>query len=155
MKQVINSPIGNMLLTWSQDGLHKLHFTNKKRSSSHPEESSHQAVEQIEEYFAGRRKTFDLTLNPDGTPFQKKVWKKLNTLNYGETCNYQEIAVQLGDVKSIRAVAAAIAKNPLLLVIPCHRVVGKNGALTGFSGEVWRKKYLLEHEQNSYQTKLF
>lgn len=155
VQQIITSPLGNIILSWSHDALTALHFTEEAVSTTSPKTPLHGVNLQLADYFAGRRKTFDLPLNPAGTPFQKKVWQELSTLGYGKTCNYQEIANRLGASNATRAVATAIAKNPLLLVIPCHRVLGKNGTLTGFSAGLWRKKYLLEHEQQAYQTQLF
>lgn len=155
MQQVINSPLGNILLSWSSEGITELHFTSEALSDLTDSSPYHQANQQLQEYFDGSRRDFNLPLNPSGTPFQKKIWDELRRLNYGEACTYQELARRLEAPKSVRAVAAAIAKNPILLLIPCHRVLGKNGTLTGFSGALWRKKYLLEHEQNSYQTRLF
>ena len=85
-------------------------------------------------------------LHPSGTEFQKKVWQELLNIPFGKTCSYLELSKKLGDVKAIRAVAAANGKNPLWIVIPCHRVIGSDGSLTGYAGGLWRKKWLLEHE---------
>ena len=112
-------------------------------------------VVQLEEYFNGKRDHFNLTVNPKGTAFQKKVWKSLLKIPYGKTKNYLEQSTTLGDVKAIRAVASAIGKNPLWIVIPCHRVLGSNGSLTGYAGGVWRKKWLLNHENPVKQQSLF
>ena len=113
------------------------------------------AVEQLQEYFAGTRTAFQLTLNPHGTPFQRSVWKALGRIPYGKTVSYLELARQLGDVKAIRAVAAANGQNPFWIVVPCHRVVGSDGSLTGYAGGLWRKNWLLEHESPYKQQKLF
>ena len=112
-------------------------------------------VVQLEEYFNGKRDHFNLTVNPKGTAFQKKVWKSLLKIPYGKTKNYLEQSTTLGDVKAIRAVASAIGKNPLWIVIPCHRVLGSDGSLTGYAGGVWRKKWLLAHENPVKQQSLF
>ena len=112
-------------------------------------------VVQLEEYFNGKRDHFNLTVNPKGTAFQKKVWKSLLKIPYGKTKNYLEQSTTLGDVKAIRAVASAIGKNPLWIVIPCHRVLGSDGSLTGYAGGVWRKKWLLTHENPVKQESLF
>ena len=112
-------------------------------------------VYQFKEYFEGKRKQIDLKLHPIGTDFQKKVWKKLRTIPYGKTISYLELAKQLGDVKAIRAVAAANGKNPLWIVIPCHRVIGSKGDLIGYAGGLARKKWLLELESPVKQTSLF
>lgn len=112
-------------------------------------------VVQLEAYFKGTRTDFDLKLNPKGTPFQRKVWESLQQIPYNTTKSYLEQAIALGDVKAIRAVAAANGKNPIWIVIPCHRVIGSNGALTGYAGEIWRKKWLLAHENPVKQQTLF
>ncbi len=112
-------------------------------------------VLQLEEYFNGKRASFNLTVNPRGTNFQKKVWKSLLDIPYGKTRTYLQQSKFLGDVKAIRAVAAANGKNPLWIVIPCHRVIGSDGSLTGYAGGIWRKKWLLAHENPVKQQSLF
>ena len=114
-----------------------------------------ECVTQLDEYFAGNRKEFDLKLNPQGTVFQQSVWKELLNISFGSTRTYLEQTKQLGDVKAIRAVASANGKNPIWIVIPCHRVIGSDGSLTGYAGGVWRKKWLLEHESGAKQQSLF
>ncbi|WP_299430767.1 methylated-DNA--[protein]-cysteine S-methyltransferase [uncultured Maribacter sp.] len=113
------------------------------------------AVYQLNEYFKEERKVFNLTLNPEGTSFQKKVWKALEDIPYGKTISYMDLSKTLGDPKAIRAVAAANGKNPLWIVVPCHRVIGSDGSLTGYAGGLHRKKWLLELESPSKQTSLF
>jgi len=112
-------------------------------------------VKQLQEYFAGERKEFQLKLNPQGTPFQKRVWQSLLEIPFGKTISYLELSRKLGDEKAIRAVASANGKNPLWIVVPCHRVIGSDGSLTGYAGGLWRKKWLLEHESGFKQGKLF
>ncbi|WP_408023442.1 methylated-DNA--[protein]-cysteine S-methyltransferase [Tenacibaculum sediminilitoris] len=112
-------------------------------------------VAQLDEYFAGKRTAFDLQLNPQGTSFQQSVWEELLNIPFGRTRTYLEQTKQLGDVKAIRAVASANGKNPIWVVIPCHRVVGSDGSLTGYAGGIWRKKWLLEHESGAKQQTLF
>lgn len=114
-----------------------------------------ECVTQLDEYFAGTRTAFDLQLNPQGTTFQQSVWEELLNIPFGSTRTYLEQTKQLGDVKAIRAVASANGKNPIWIVIPCHRVVGSDGSLTGYAGGVWRKKWLLEHESGAKQQTLF
>lgn len=113
------------------------------------------AVTQLEEYFAGKRETFQLCLNPQGTPFQKSVWMELLNIPYGKTRSYLDLSRKLGDVKAIRAVAAANGQNPFWIVVPCHRVIGRDGSLTGYAGGLWRKKWLLAHENPYKQQALF
>jgi methylated-DNA-[protein]-cysteine S-methyltransferase len=116
---------------------------------------SQRVKKQFEEYFNGTRKTFDIPLSPEGTEFQKKVWTELLNIPYGETTTYQQMANKLGDPKVIRAAASANGKNPISIVIPCHRVIGSDGSLTGYAGGLHRKKWLLEHESPSPQQSLF
>lgn len=113
------------------------------------------AVYQLKEYFKGQRTSFDLILNPTGTDFQQRVWKHLTNIPYGKTVSYLELSKTIGDVKAIRAVAAANGKNPLWIVIPCHRVIGSDGSLTGYAGGLSRKKWLLDHENPVKQQSLF
>lgn len=112
-------------------------------------------VLQLEEYFKGKRDSFNLTVNPKGTKFQIKVWKELLNIPFGKTKNYLEQSKALGDVKAIRAVASANGKNPIWIIIPCHRVIGSDGSLTGYAGGIWRKKWLLAHENPVKQQSLF
>ncbi|MBO5330240.1 MAG: methylated-DNA--[protein]-cysteine S-methyltransferase [Anaerotignum sp.] len=104
---------------------------------------------QLEEYFAGKRKTFDLPLVPRGTEFQQKVWKALQEIPYGETRTYGEVAAAIGNPKAARAVGMANNKNPIGIIIPCHRVVGANGKLVGYAGGMEKKEFLLELERNN------
>jgi O-6-methylguanine DNA methyltransferase len=103
-------------------------------------------LEQLQKYFAGEQKTFDVVFEAAGTPFQKRVWNELSKIGFGETRTYQQIADAIGSPKSVRAVAGAIGRNPLSLIVPCHRVIGSNGKLTGFAGGIESKRLLLTHE---------
>ena len=106
-----------------------------------------EAKRQLTEYFSGKRKNFDLPLAPKGTPIQQKVWTALQTIPYGETRSYQQIAEQIGSPKACRAVGLANNKNPIILAIPCHRVIGADGQLVGYAGGIWIKEKLLALEQ--------
>lgn len=110
---------------------------------------------QLQQYFEGTRKEFDLKLNPIGTNFQKKVWSELRNIPFGKTRTYLEQSKLIGDPKAIRAVASANGKNPLWIVIPCHRIIGSDGSLTGYAGGLWRKQWLLDHESPNKQQTLF
>ena len=113
------------------------------------------ARRQLEEYFSKQRKDFDFPLLLKGTDFQLRVWKALTKIPYGSTKTYKEQTLELGDIKAIRAVASANGKNPMSIVVPCHRVLGSDGRLTGYAGGLWRKKWLLEHEEALNQMSLF
>ena len=105
-----------------------------------------QCVKELEEYFKGKRKDFDFKFSQTGTEFQEKIWKELTHIPYGRTISYLELSKRIGNVKAIRAVGTTNGKNQLCIVVPCHRVIGSNGSLVGYGGELWRKKWLLEHE---------
>ncbi len=128
--------------------------SNEKVSYVIPEEIQ-DCVYQLRDYFQGEREHFSLKLNPEGTLFQKKVWSELQTIPFGKTISYLELSKQLGDVKAIRAVANANGKNPIAIIIPCHRVIGSDGSLTGYAGGLHRKKWLLAHESPVRQGELF
>ena len=117
------------------------------------------AIQQLNEYFSGIRKEFNLPLDPIGTDFQKSVWDELVKISYGTTTTYLKLSRKLNNEKAIRAVGTSNGQNPIAIVIPCHRVIGSDGSLTGYAGGLWRKKWLLEHEQfvltGVKQTELF
>lgn len=153
----INSPLGITKIIGDENGISVISVSNagtNEVSETIPGVLQ-EAVSQLNEYFEGKRTDFDLKLNPQGTEFQQKVWKALLEIPYGKTVSYMDQTKKLGDVKAIRAVASANGKNPLWIVIPCHRVIGTNGSLTGYAGEIWRKKWLLEHESPTPQQSLF
>lgn len=143
----IASPIGPLTLTEEEGTLTRLTFGGAGDFSA-PGATAllRQAADQLGEYFAGTRRTFDLPLSPAGTAFQRRVWAALTAIPYGETRSYQEIAARAGCPKGFRAVGLANHRNPLPIFIPCHRVVGKDGSLTGYAGGLDRKRFLLELE---------
>ncbi len=153
----IQSPIGVLELKGNAEGLVSVLFKDAKTvviSEIIPKELK-DAVVQLQEYFEGKRKEFKLKLSPEGTDFQKRVWKQLQEIPFGKTTSYQQMANQLGDPKVIRAAASANGKNPISIIIPCHRVIGSDGSLTGYAGGLHRKKWLLEFESPSPQQSLF
>lgn len=111
----------------------------------------------MKEYFSGERTKFDVNLKPNGTDFQHKVWNELLQIPHGKTTNYEQQTIKIGDLKAIRAVTSANGKNPIAIIIPCHRVIGKDGSLTGYAGGLHRKEWLLQHEGaiNGEQMKIF
>lgn len=112
--------------------------------STHP--LLHQAVRQLTEYFESTRKCFELPLDLQGTPFQCRVWEELQRIPFGQTVSYAELARRIRQPEAVRAVAAANRRNPVWVIVPCHRVIGTNGSLTGYAGGLWRKEWLLNHE---------
>ena len=153
---IINSPLGFTKIVGDIDGISSVTVLNSEEKITDviPVELE-DCVIQLNEYFEGTRKQFNLKLNPQGTDFQKKVWKLLEDIPYNKTISYLELSKQLGDVKAIRAVANANGKNPIWIIVPCHRVIGSNGKLTGYAGGLHRKKWLLEHESPYKQQSLF
>jgi methylated-DNA-[protein]-cysteine S-methyltransferase len=156
MKTIIKTPLGTTTIEGDENGISKISVVDDdlEVSETIPLELK-KATEQLTEYFEGKRNGFDLKLNPKGTDFQKKVWTELQKIPFGKSISYLDLAKRLGDVKSIRAAASANGKNPLWIVVPCHRVIGSDGSLTGYAGGLWRKKWLLEHEQAEKQGRLF
>jgi len=153
---IINSPLGFTKITGDDDGIVSVTVLNSEEKITDiiPLELE-DCVFQLQEYFDGKREVFDLKLNPEGTDFQKKVWNELLEIPFGKTIAYLELSKKLGDIKAIRAVANANGKNPIWIIIPCHRVIGSDGSLTGYAGGLSRKQWLLEHESPYKQTSLF
>ena len=158
----IDTPVGKMRIGASDKGICLFDFQYRKsidtimnrietRSGDKFVEGEHEYFklleQQVNEYFAGTRKTFDLPLNMVGTAFQISVWQGLLSIPYGETRSYKQQSISLGNEKAIRAVAGANGDNGIAIIIPCHRVIGENGSLTGYGGGLHRKKWLLEHER--------
>ena len=156
----ISSPIGNLLLSASSRGLTGVQFENdiverfvvtdafKKTELKQATGFVHVVEQQLKEYFARQRTVFEVELDLHGTPFQVDVWKSLARIPYGKTTSYGQQAKWVGRPSAVRAVGGANGRNPVAIVLPCHRVVGANGSLTGFGGGVERKIWLLEHEKN-------
>jgi methylated-DNA-[protein]-cysteine S-methyltransferase len=148
----IESPVGPLLLVGDDVGLHELWFVEGRRPRQpNPAWKKNAApfaaaVRQLHEYFAGRREDFDLPLVLDGTDFQLRVWRKLRTIPYGQTISYLQLAEKIGNPKAVRAVGLANGSNPIPIIIPCHRVIGSDGSLTGFGGGLPTKQKLLALE---------
>ncbi len=152
----LKTPIGTARIVGNEAGINEISVLNEEVESTL--DVPHvliDCVHQLTEYFKGERKDFSIKLNPDGTDFQKRVWDELLSIPYGKRTTYMKQTLKLGNEKAIRAVASANGKNPIWIVVPCHRVVGSDGSLTGYAGGLWRKKWLLEHESPSGQTSLF
>jgi methylated-DNA-[protein]-cysteine S-methyltransferase len=146
---VVETPLGPLTLVGDHDGLHAVYF----RGRSGPLDEAARdagpfadAVTQLEEYFAGERLAFDLPLVLAGTPFQRRVWDVLQTIEYGATRSYGDVAAEIGRLDRIRAVGAAVGRTPVPIIVPCHRVIGADGSLTGYGGGLQRKQALLDLE---------
>lgn len=144
------SPIGLIKIAGTDNYIAELNFIDKPEQMKHGEpgisEVMHQCTEQLIEFFSGKRKMFDIPVYQPGTFFQQKVWGELLQIPYGKTISYFELSRLTGDEKAIRAVAATNGKNKIIIIVPCHRVIGSDKSLIGYSGGIWRKKWLLQHE---------
>ena len=147
----LQTPLGTAQITGDEKGISKIKITDEEEINKTIPVVLQEALTQLQEYFEGKRTDFTFKINPEGTPFQQKVWQGLLEIPFGKTMSYLQLAQKLGDVKAIRAVASANGKNPLWIVVPCHRVIGTDGSLTGYAGDLWRKKWLLAHENPSKQ----
>ncbi len=141
-----NSPIGTIEIVTDGEYLLELKFIDEKEQGGSRNKIILETKKQLQEYFAGKRKKFDLPLKLEGTEFQKSVWKALQTIPYGAVVTYSDVAEMIGKPKAVRAVGQANNKNKLPVVVPCHRIVGKNGKLVGYAAGLWRKEFLIELE---------
>ncbi|MCC7304228.1 methylated-DNA--[protein]-cysteine S-methyltransferase [bacterium] len=149
----MSSPLGHLLICAEGSHITLVEFMDSKRKLVGEKSSENRHIllckKQLSEYFEGKRKEFNLPLKFSGTELQEKSWKYLQTIPYGKTVSYQEEADGVGNSKAVRAVANANGRNFISIIIPCHRVIGKNGTLTGYGGGLWRKEWLLKHEKSN------
>lgn len=153
------SPVGLLTININDGMINEIIFTDSENeikageNKDDPDEKSKSVIKkcqlQFDEYFSGKRFHFDLPVHQVGTPFQERVWNELVKIPFGKTISYLQLSQRIGNVKSIRAVGTANGRNNLSIVVPCHRVIGSDGSLTGYAGGLWRKQWLLEHE-NKY-----
>lgn len=155
--RIIDSPLGPLTLVVDDGGAlvrlamaDQRHLPDAARFGERDDTAAADAAAQLAEYFAGSRTSFDLPLAPVGTPFQHRVWDALRDIPYGETWSYGRLAAHLGSPGASRAVGLANGRNPIAIIVPCHRVIGANGALTGYAGGVERKQWLLAHERGDH-----
>lgn len=151
-----NSPLGILFIKSNGDSIEEITFANSWKGKKinedeidffqHGSPVIQKCIEQLKEYFAGSRKVFDFPITQSGTEFQQKVWNELLNIPFGKRISYMELSKRIGNVKAIRAVGTCNGRNNICIVVPCHRVIGSNGDLVGYGGELWRKKWLLDHE---------
>ncbi len=164
--QYYASPVGRLEISATLDAITSIHFADaqKKPGPGRPQTDEscsviEQCMSELAEYFQGKRQVFNTPFVLDGTPFQTRAWQALTTIPYGQTITYGEQAIRLNNPKAARAVGLCNGNNPIVLLVPCHRVFGANGSLTGFGGDLWVKRWLLDHEKkysSQYvQTSLF
>ena len=149
------SPVGTLEIKSSAKAIHAILFVNAWKGPKLDEDEMagnassgivKTCIAQLDEYFEGTRREFDFSFEQDGTAFQQKIWNALLDIPFGKTISYLELSKRTGNVKAIRAVGTTNGKNQLCIVVPCHRVIGSNGSLVGYGGDLWRKKWLLDHE---------
>jgi methylated-DNA-[protein]-cysteine S-methyltransferase len=144
------SPIGLVEIGGTREQVLSLYFVDERRPDTQPDAQPcgelEKALSQVSEYFDAKRREFDLNLALHGTAFQEQVWRQLLVVPYGSIATYQDIANAIGRPKAVRAVGAANGQNPISIIVPCHRIIGSNGKLTGYGGGLWRKEWLLRHE---------
>lgn len=151
----LESPVGTIELVSDEAGVRAIHFLNDAPDHDNPDELLQEAGRQLQAYFSGSSREFSFPVSLSGSAFQMRVWDALRNIPFGTTTTYGILARQLGEPNLTRAVGFANGSNPLAIVIPCHRVIGSNGKLTGYAGGLSRKQWLLEHEQRESQLRLF
>lgn len=148
---LLDSPLGKISIFADETAVNTITFKETEGAALQENEISQMAAAQLSAYFEGTLQAFSLPLSQKGTPFQQGVWQELLTIGYGKTISYAHFSEQQNNILAIRAIAAANGKNDLAIVVPCHRVIGSNGKLVGYAGELWRKQWLLEHERSVSQ----
>jgi methylated-DNA-[protein]-cysteine S-methyltransferase len=141
-----SSPIGELLIESDVDRITRVHFVKEAKHEEIPTPATDYCIKELDEYFFKGRKFFTVELDLRGTAFQRTVWSELLTIPYGTTVSYEAIAIRIGDIRSIRAVGVANGQNPIAIIVPCHRVIGKSGNLVGYGGGIENKEWLLYHE---------
>ncbi len=154
LTSTFSTPIGILTVTADEDFIYGISF-DKPTINAHPNNLIACCIDQCKSYFSGRLKKFDVPYQITGTAFQKMVLDRVNKIQFGQTKSYLQIALELGEEHAVRAIGLANSKNPLPIIIPCHRVIGKDGSLKGYIGGAWRKNWLLNHEKSLYQLSLF
>lgn len=142
-----SSPIGHILIAGTDEYITTVLFCDQSgQDSPYLPAVVKTCVQQLDEYFSGNRKNFEMPVQPTGTSFQQQVWQQLRSINFGHTVSYMDVARAVSGEKAIRAIGAANGRNPICVIVPCHRVIGSDGSLTGYAGGLWRKEWLLKHE---------
>ena len=148
----MNTPVGTLVIQASTQGITKVDFIDTGKPEIHRNALTSRCKQQLQEYFAGKRKSFDLPLDQQGTAFQKTIWNSLSRIPFGQAVSYRDIADGVKNPKAVRAVGAANGKNPIAIIVPCHRVIGTDRTLTGYAGGLQRKAWLLEHEGIAFKS---
>lgn len=143
----MHSRLGYLIVLASEQYVREIRFSDEKPDQGEPNEITDRCVKQLEEYFSGERREFDIPVNAKGSEFQVRVWEELMKIPFGQQLTYLQLAEKLGDRNLSRAVAAANSKNRISIMVPCHRVLGRGGKLTGYAAGLWRKDWLIKHER--------
>jgi methylated-DNA-[protein]-cysteine S-methyltransferase len=149
------SPIGLLEITGGEQGIASISFVDDAIDDGESPHALRECIAQLDEYFSGRRKEFSIALDLRGTEFQERVWRELQKIPFGRTVSYLDVAMAVGTKESTRAVGRANGQNPIAIIVPCHRVIGSDGSLTGYGGGLWRKRGLLDFETGAPQPSLF
>jgi len=152
--QYIQTPVGLHEISADDTSITSVYFANEKTKKENPSSLTNLCATQLKDFFDGKRNDFTLPLRPAGTTFQIQVWNELQKIPFGKTISYKELAKRLGDEKKIRAAGTANGRNPIPIIIPCHRVIGSDGSLVGYGGGLDKKKWLLEFESGNKQAQL-
>ena len=152
--QYIQTPVGLLEISADDTSITSVYFANEKTKKENPSSLTNLCATQLKDFFDGKRNDFTLPLRPAGTTFQIQVWNELQKIPFGKTISYKELAKRLGDEKKIRAAGTANGRNPIPIIIPCHRVIGSDGSLVGYGGGLDKKKWLLEFESGNKQAQL-
>ncbi len=152
--EYMDTPIGPIEITASDKGICSVYFVESKSETSNNNQWTTECRSQLHEYFYGNRHTFDLSFDQTGTAFQQEVWQALCSIPFGQLASYKDIANIIGNPKAVRAVGAANGRNPLTIIVPCHRIIGSNGTLTGYASGLTRKQWLLQHESSGLFTNI-
>ncbi|MCX6250004.1 MAG: methylated-DNA--[protein]-cysteine S-methyltransferase [Bacteroidetes bacterium] len=155
MKAFFHSPLGCLEISSNGDKITSLYFNQELSPQGEVTGIMKECFTELDQYFKGERKTFTVDIDLEGTEFQKKVWMELMKIPFGDTISYLELSKRVGDIKSVRAVGNANGKNPVSIIVPCHRVIGSNGKMIGYGGGLWRKRWLLEFERTHTRKDLF
>ena len=150
----MNTPVGTLAIQASVQGITKVDFIETEKPEIHRNEFTTRCKQQLREYFDGKRQSFDLPLDQQGTTFQKSIWGNLTNIPFGHAVSYRDIANMVNNPKAVRAVGAANGKNAIAIIVPCHRVIGADRTLTGYAGGLRRKAWLLKHEGIAFKSNL-
>ena len=145
-REILQSPVGYLSIEADHAAVRSISFCDEMSTRQNPSRLTTKAAEELNAYFEGHLNEFSIPLDPTGTEFERSVWSALTKIPFGTTCSYLDVSRRINNPKAIRAVGRANGANPIAIIVPCHRVIGSDGSLTGYAGGIWRKRWLLDHE---------